>query len=241
MITLAELTALRAARKDSLDLPGSMSERERHAYLAETTVLDQRLAAARTALAILAEVAPELAADTAWLAHLTSWRATLCHELLDIKSPIRDKAVLERADNLTLSIRMIDFGLGASTLGPIVRLTLRIGDLMAAAGYDIEAPALHGPRGWRGAVRETEARIAELTKRCVPVEAQLHEMLLTDDEQATRDAERAALQEVLKTMHIRNNRDGSGLVACTPDGVPLDAADMTLAQRTAFVWAAANS
>lgn len=233
-MTLDELAALRAARKDELDLPRTMTPREVAAYLEQTRVLDQRLAAARTASDTLAQVVPALEADTAWLANLNAWRETLSAELLAIKSPIRDRAVKEQADSLTWSIRVVDIGLSASTLGPVVALVARIGELMQAAGYETVAPALHGPRGWRGAIRETERRIAELTKRKAQADTVLAQMLLTDAEEAARDAQQDARREALNSMQIKHNNDGTGLVAFTLGGEPLPEAEMTDAQRHAF-------
>lgn len=232
---LAELAAQRAARKDTLDLPRTMTQREVNAYHAETVALDAKIHALRTASDTLAEVGPALDANTKWLGHLTAWRAALVAELLQIKFPIRDRSVKERADALDFSIRLIDYGLGASTLGPVLTLAATpIGRLMREADYATESPALTGPRGWRGSVKDVEERIKALTQQQATAQAHVDAALLTDAERATREAAHATRRELLESMQIRRNADGTGLVAFTPDGDPLDPAAMTPEQRTAF-------
>lgn len=234
----AELTALRAARKDPLDLPGSMTERERRAYLAETTALDARLAALRSAQAALAAL-PAADADVKWLAFLRAARGTLEAELLAIKPPIRDDATRERARALGWSIELIDYGWAANRLpGAIIDLSsTRLGALMAAAGYDVVGhEALRGPNGFRGSLAETERRVKDLVKQRTAAQAQLAALLPTEAERTQREAEHQAHRAALATMQVRNNSDGDGLVAFTKNGDPLDPAAMTSEQRQAFEW-----
>ena len=114
-----------------------MTRREADAYAAETAGLDRRIRQAREAQATLAAVST-LDAERAWQAVLTAWRHTLCDELLTIKSPIRDKETMGRSTNLKLSIRVIDFGLRIIIEDTGYALTtLRLGDLMRAAGYEV--------------------------------------------------------------------------------------------------------
>jgi hypothetical protein len=174
--------------------------------------------------------------DVAWRDWLTAWRPTISAELLQIKTPIRDRALVALERNLTLSIRLIDSGLGVLTLGCVTLAPLRIGELMAAAGYDVAVPGLHGPNGWRGSTRQVEQRIKEHTHNHAAAKAALEEALLDDDSRAARDAEDASLREALKSMRLRSSADTSvpGVVAYTLDGDLLDAADMTPLQRRAF-------
>lgn len=227
-MTLDELAARRATRKDELDLPRTMTPREVQTYIAETAELDATLRALRAAEATLVEADARLVADRAWLAFLTQARVTLCDELLSIKSPIRDRATKDRATALDFSIRLIDVGTGISTLGPIVTLgPTPIGQLMAAAAYVTDGQDLYGPRGWQGSLKETERRIAESVKRQTAAKAALDRILRADDQQAHR--------EVLNSMEIRNSADGNGLVAFV-DGEPLPVSAMTPEQQAAFEW-----
>jgi hypothetical protein len=229
---LAELIKFRAERKDALDLPGTMTQREVNTYHAETALLDQRIATIRTAAEALASLPTD--ADIKWRDHLVTWRATLCDELLTIKSPIRDKDTKERADRLTFSIKLIDFGLAISSLGIVTLAPTRIGELMAAAGYEVQGPALRGPHGWRGSIKEVEHRITGTTKQRAEAQAALDVALMDDAERATADAESQAHRDALSTMNLKGNAEGTGLVAFTKDGDPLSVADMTPAQKAAF-------
>jgi hypothetical protein len=230
---LAQLTKARAERKDELDLPRTMTQREVNAYVEQTIRLDRRIAAIRTAADTLAAL-PTLDADTKWLAHLNTWRTTLCDELMTIKSPIRDRDTKERAERLTWSIKLIDFGLGISSLGIVTLAASAIGPLMAAAGYAIANPELRGPNGWRGHIKDTEQRIKELTKRRAEAQAGLDVLLRTDEERATQEAEDKVFYAAMNTMHCKADSTGTRLVAFTLDGdeLPIDA--MTPAQRKAL-------
>src|SRR5690242_5822208 len=98
-MTLDELQALRAARKDRDDLPDGMTRREVDAYTRDTALLDRRLQQARDAKADLLSLASD-DDDTEWLAHEESWRKVLCDELLALPSRIRDPKLLGRRVNL---------------------------------------------------------------------------------------------------------------------------------------------
>lgn len=232
-LRLAALTKQRAAIPEDGQLPLSATRDQAVAYAVQRAELDRRINAIRNATVALA-APPTLDADTQWLANLTKWRATCSAELLAIKSPIRDKDTKERADSLTFSIRLIDFGLGVSTIGPIVSLSNRIGQLMGEAGYATESLALRGPNGWRGSLKEVEQRIKTLTKQRIDAQEALDEALIDDDERTKREAEDKAFREAINTMDIKGSADGHSLRAFTKDGDPLDVADMTPAQRAAF-------
>lgn len=228
---LAELTQARAARKDEQDLDRTLTMRQVRAYLAETALLDRRIVTIRTAAEALAAL-PTLDADTQWLAHLTTWRTTLRDELLTVPARVRDKATIEWQQGLTWSIRLIDFGFGIAPLGIVTLAPARVGVLMAAAGYATSDPELRGPRGWRGSIKDVERRIKTLTRQRAEAHAALDAALLTDEERTAQEAETQAYRDVLNSMNIRGGPDG--LRAYTPDGDPLDVADMTPVQRTAF-------
>ncbi len=232
----AGLTKLRAERKDELDLPGIMTQRERSAYLAATAQLDATIVDFESKVAAWAALSAA-EPDEKWLAFLNSARETLCDELLMIKSPIRDRAIKERADALTWSIRLIDFGFGAAAL-PIVTLApTPLGQLMQAAGYETQGEGLRGPRGWRGGLPEVEARVKALTKQRAAAEAALDPLLLDEAERATADAEHDAYRAALKTMRVQGNAAGTGLIAYDPaTDEPLDAEAMSDVQRRALAW-----
>lgn len=237
----ADLTTQRAERLDPLDYPRTWTQRQVNVYEAETARINAEIVDFEARVAAHAALPPP-EPDQQWLAHLTSWRQTIDAELLAMPPRIRNNKELEQQQRLTFSIRLIDFGLGVSTLGPIVSLSsTRVGDLMAASGYVTDGPALRGPNGWRGALPETEKRIKTLTKQRTAAQAALDAALLTDEERATREDEHRAFRETLRTMHIRMNGTGTGLVAYTDDDEVLDVADMTPAQRQAFEWSDAAS
>ncbi len=70
---LAELTKARSERLDPLDYPRVWTQRQVQTYEAETTKIDAKIAALRTAVETLAAM-PTLDADTRWRDFLT-WRA----------------------------------------------------------------------------------------------------------------------------------------------------------------------
>lgn len=228
----AHLAKVRAERKDALDLPRSMTQREADAYVTATATLDKQIADFESKVAALAAL-PNPADDTAWLGHLNTWRQSLCDELMTFKSPVRGEAK-QRADAVGWSIKLIDRGFGVATL-PIVDLSsTRIGQLMHDAGYETQGEALRGPRGWRGGIKEVEGRIKAIGKERAIAQAALDVLLMDDAERAKADAESQAHSDALRTMDLKANATGTGLVASTLDGDPLATADMTPTQRKAF-------
>jgi hypothetical protein len=230
----AHLTKQRAERQDEQDLPRTMTMRQVRDYLAETARIDAEIAAFETAVATLAAV-PPIEPDTRFLADAIACRATCSAERLAIKSPIRDRALMERAQGLEWSVRLIDYGLGISSIGQILTLaSTRVGELLAAAGYTIDGPGLRGPNGFRGSLPEVEARIKALTKQRTAAQAALDVLLRTDEEKAQQDATDTAFRQALATMDLKLGIDGRSLDAFTKDGHPLPVADMTEIQRKAF-------
>lgn len=235
---LAQLTKLRAERKDPDDL--ALSPNERRAYAAATDALDGRIHAIHTASAALAELG-RVEPLTAWLVKLHGtdgnggWRKTLCDELLTLPARVRDRAEMDRQQDLTFSIKLIDFGFGIAKMGIVTLEPTAIGRLMQAAGYAVSGESLRGPNGWLGSIKEVELRIKDLTKRRAAAQSALDAALITDEERAVQDAEHAAFRQTLATMDIRGG--GDGLIAYhTETGAPLPVADMTPKQRAAFEW-----
>ena len=228
----AELTKQRAERQDELDLPRTMTLRQVRAYLAETAALDQRIAAFEAAVTAYTSLTP-LEPDQQWRDFLTTARRTIDAELLAMHPRIRNEKELEQQQRLTFSLRLIDFGLGISTIGPIISLaSTRVGELMQAADFAVSGDDLRGPRGFRGSLPETEQRLKTLTRQRTAVQAALDAVLMTDEERAAREAEGQAYRDALNSMEIRG---GDGLRAYHKDtGEPLDVSAMTEVQRRAF-------
>jgi hypothetical protein len=141
------------------------------AYHGKRSALWNHRRAITDATATLAKVAPKIAADEKWLADLTMWRKTLSDELLAITSPIRDARIMAKAENLHLSIRMLDHGRRVSddSVGYVL-LNLRLGQLMRESGY-VAAPPMEntnqfsGPMPWFGTLGEVEGRLKELREQ----------------------------------------------------------------------------
>jgi hypothetical protein len=152
---------------------------------------------------------------------LNTWRKILCDELLAMPPRVRDKAAIERQQNLTFSIKLIDFGFAANRLrAPIISLeSTRVGELMVEAGYDVVGlELLRGPNGFRGSLPDTEQRIKDLTKQRTEAQAALDVLLRTDEERAQQEAEDNAFHEAINTMDLAHGADGQSLVAFTKDG-----------------------
>lgn len=233
---LAAFTKQQAALPQPGALPLSTTHYEAAAIDKQRGVLAGRIATIHRAADALARLDVGAgAADACWLQQLHTWRATLGANLLALTSPNRDRALRDRADGLTFSIKLIDHGLGAVTIGSIVSLSsLPIGHLMHEAGYVTEGPELQGPTGWRGSVKEVEQRLKAFAQRRADVLAALDEALLDDGARTQRDAEDAMQRDALHSMRIKRDRTGEGFVVFTKDGEPLDVADMTAVQRKAF-------
>lgn len=231
-----DLQKQRAERLDELDLPRTMTQRQVNEYMAETTRIEQRIVNFdKVAAEYNACTSEDAAADARWMEFIVAARKTLCDELLQIKSPIRDRETKLRADGLEWGLRYIDRGLTASTIGPVVTLEpTRLGELMAAAGYAVSGYALHGPNGFRCSLPEVEKRIAHLAKRRAAAEAALDEVLMSDEERAARDAEADELRAASDSLRLKGNAEGTGVIARDADGNELPVSAMTPLQRKAF-------
>ena len=227
------LTKQRAERKDELDLPRTLTMRQVREYASETALLDQNIADFESKAAAYAAL-PTLDADTKWRDHLVAWRATLNAELMAIRTPIRDDATRDRARSLGFQIELIDEGFGIAKL-PVVDLSsTRLGELLKASGYETQGEGLRGPRGWRGGIKEVEARIAALAEQRAADERALDAALMDDAERAKADAASQAHRDALNRLHLRINSDGSGYVAHDEYGDVRDLAMLTPAEREVF-------
>jgi hypothetical protein len=187
-----------AAMLDPLDIPGDWTPRQRDAYEARRVTLRGSIAGAEHAKARLAELDPQISAATKWRDDLNAWRERLSAQLLALP-PTRDRALIEHAQGLTVSIRAIDHGCtywpnGAPGLG---------GSLVAMiqdAGYT-PAPGAAGV-AWHGSLTGVEERLKVLTRKRDEAQAALADALLDDETRARRSAEaqaRAANTPVRKT------------------------------------------
>ena len=230
---LAELSKLRAERKDEADLPRTLTMRQVREYLAETAKIDAQIAAVRDAASAVAAL-PTLDADLKWQEHLKTWRNVLGDELKTFQMPVRGKDANLRVDRLVFSIRLIDLGFSIATF-PIVDLSSTpLGELMRESGYAVQGDALYGPRGWRGSTKEVERRIKHQTAAREKAVAALDGVLASDDERAKREAETRAFYSAMATMTIKGDADGTTLLAYDLDGEPLPVEKMTEQQRNAF-------
>jgi hypothetical protein len=229
-MTLEQLEHLHALRSKPDDLPHTVTRGEADAYARDTATLDHRIVAAKAAMTTLAELSDD--ADVAWLDHLNAWRKALCDELLTIKSPIRDPKVMGRSQNLTVSIRCIDFGAGQFRDSQWALETSRLGELMVASGYAVTGAdasrAYVGTLPWRGSIKEVEERLRETAKRREQAQQQLDSALMDDDVRAAQEAEAKKFRDALDTLRLRGpNLDVQGV----------DEADLTPLQKEALARA----
>ena len=215
-MTLADLEARRAAIPDDDALPASATQADLARVREQRRVLDVRLTQARDATATLAAIADD-AADVAWLADLNTWRKTLCTELLDIKSPIRDKVLLGRSRNLTMSIRTIDFTGDQFKDSGWTLESSRLGELMIASGFTLHDadPSTNyaGRLPFHGSIKDVEKRMhARATQRTRAQQA-LADALLDDDVREQQEAADQAGRDAVNRLHIVVGDDGKSLVA----------------------------
>ena len=221
-ITIDERLAQLAEEFAALKLRRTRAEQEIDECVARMDLLNQRSTAiqvASTALAGLPPVTPE----QEWLDNLmTKWRPVLCDELLSIKSPIRDAYTLGVQTNLSLSIRVVDFGLGVLKDTGYDLTTLRLGQLMREAGFEPAGadPDRHyvGVMPWFGSLPEVERRIMNLQKERDEAQARLDEALLDDTERERRAAEAKAQRETRNAAPQRKVRGDGSQYDRYPDG-----------------------
>ena len=228
-MTLDELEQLRAAIPDDDQAPlgwPPMSLANQRTKIADLQQrrrsLDYRLSTARIAQRTI----DEGESFVPWHAHLHEWRAVLCSELLALPPRIRDTHLLAVQRSLDLSIQVIDFGIDLLDGTGLALVDLRVGELIAAAGYE--------PGTWQGSLPEVEL----IAARREAARSTLEEALLDDDERERREAEAKALRDAYNGMRVKIGADGRSLVARRDDGSELPVGEMTPLQRRAFEVAA---
>jgi hypothetical protein len=136
-----------------------------------------------------------------------------------------------RSQNLTLSIRLIDFGLGQLRDSVSDLTTLRLGELMVASGYAVVGadPSRHflGRLPWFGSIKEVEGRLKETAKRRAEAQQRLDSALIDDDVREQQEAETNKLRAALRGLDLR----GPNL---TVQG--RDESDLTPLEREALAW-----
>jgi hypothetical protein len=233
-VTLEQLEQQRAARLAPEQLR-NMPMNEAADYVAATATLDNRVSAAKQAVATIAELTAQAEADANWLANLGAWRAVLCDELLAIPMYTREKTIAGKRLSLNMSIDAVDRGI-TDTYRLVV---LRLGQLMQASGYQPlgadPAQNNHGRMPWFGCVKEVEQRIKVTEERLLKAQAQLDDLLLDDDLRAEREARTKKLRAVGNSMRVRP--DGrSGLRVVDGDNQPVDESTLTEDQRESLAW-----
>jgi hypothetical protein len=214
-VTLEQLEQQRAARLAPEQLR-NMPMNEAADYVAATATLDNRVSAAKQAVATIAELTAQAEADANWLANLGAWRAVLCDELLAIPMYTREKTIAGKRLSLNMSIDAVDRGI-TDTYRLVV---LRLGQLMQASGYQPlgadPAQNNHGRMPWFGCVKDVEQRIKVTAERLLKAQAK-------------------KLRAVGNSMRVRP--DGrSGLRVVDGDNQPVDESTLTEDQRESLAW-----
>jgi hypothetical protein len=176
--------------------------------------------------------------DPTWEGHLTTWRKTLCDELL---TPIEHPTPKDRAhrQNLTLSIRCVDFGPDVFTNTDYDLMTSRLGALMREAGFEVQGAALHyhGWLPWFGGLKDLERLAREAAKRRAQAEADLADALLDDAVREQQEAEMQALRKAFSSMRVKQHLPNMpGLWPVDSSGELIDEATLSPAQRRALAW-----
>lgn len=217
---LDELTKQRAAIPDPGALPVTTTRDEAAAMAEQRLTLDRRIADIRNAVSTLAAL-PTTDADVEWRDRLNHWRDTLCAELVDTPR-IRDRAEIGRQQNLTLSIRTVDHGVGVIEASGYDLTTLRLGQLMRADGFEpVGADPLRnfvGMMPWAGSLKDVERRIISVEKRRAVAEARLAAALLDDATREQLAAENKARRDALNALPTRKRRGDGSEYDRFPDG-----------------------
>jgi len=218
-VTIEQLEQLRAAIPEDSTLPLSTTHLELAVIRERRRVLDNRLSAARNATATLATLGEP---DTAWLDHLKAWRKTLFDEQLAIPARVLTDQELGMRQNLTVSVRCIDFGPSVIAETGYDLTTLRLGALMREAGFEVVGADAdrnyNGEMPWHGSLTEVEQRISDVSRRRAEAQARLDDALLDDDARATLEAEAQARRDALNAMPLRKTRGDGSQYDKYPDG-----------------------
>ena len=161
--------------------------------------------------------------------HLNTWRKTLCDELLTIKSPIRDSVTMGLSQNLTVSLRAIDFGASQFSSSQWALENSRLGELMVASGYVVVGadPSRHyiGRLPWHGSLAEVGARLTQTEQRRTRAQQQLDSALMDDVERAKHEADAKRMRDLVNALHPRG------------PNLAVDETNLTDEQREALAWA----
>jgi hypothetical protein len=214
-MTLEELIAARATRKEYGDLPLQMTRDEANAYLAKTELLDRRIGHARGARSTLADLTPKLEPHVKWRDLLVQWRENFCQQLLALPRHDRDRATQERRQALLLAVANVDRGAMVWPNGAYM-LGAPLAEAIAAARY--EAPAERPGPYWGGSLPEVKKRIDDLQRRIDAARAQLDEALLDDAARAARDAASAERAAAARALPVRKTRADGTQYDKYPDG-----------------------
>jgi hypothetical protein len=219
--TVDDVLAKLQAELDGLNIRRIEAQQEANACVPRMDVLRQRFSAIQVATTVLAGLAP-LDPEQEWLDRLTAWRQTLRDELLTLPPRIRSDKDLGRQQNLTLSIRTIEFGIGAGKDSGYDLTNLRLGHLMREAGYEpVGADPdrnFSGVMPWFGSLPEVQRRIAALQKQRDDAQARLDEALLDDDARERLAAEGKARRDALNAAPQRKVRGDGSEYDRYPDG-----------------------
>jgi len=198
-----------------MDYPGDWSIRQVDNYTAKRSELFTRIHVARTAWSAIREIDAALSGLVPWHSVLVSARKSVCDKLLATYQPPG------RERNLTLSLEVIDAGIGAITGSGYHLQTLYLGDLLKDAGY-VPLPAqpeqTFGEMPWYGSLPEVTAQIADLQKRREVAARQLCELLLDDEGRTRLAAENAERIRELNSRPIRKTRGDGSQYDKYPDG-----------------------
>lgn len=217
----AELAARRAAIPDEGQLLIAWGRAEVEAARYERVRLDRQIGAIDSAVAAAASVGCAVA-DEHWHSTLTTARAQLVDERMEIKSPIRDAAMRGLERNLALSIAAVDRGRRVFVDSGWELENSKLGELLRAAGYE----QLHadpdrnygGALPWYGSLTEVESRIANVAARRAAAKAQLDDVLISDEERAQQDANNEARVAALNALPTRKTRGDGSQYDRYPDG-----------------------
>lgn len=213
-VVLARLEAERASRMDTAKLL-----RDVDIYAEQTKQLDFRIVTITSARHELQRVEAELPGLETWRTNLESWRKALCDELLGFPNRMRTPEQYGRQQNVTLSMRMIDFNVNVDGTGWSLS-TLRLGSLMRASGYTDPLP-------WLGCLRETERRIKILTEQRDAAQVKLDYAIMSDADRAAHDAEVAERCRILNAAPRRLTRVDGSIFDRYPDGREVEIEDGT--------------
>jgi hypothetical protein len=167
----ADLEKQLAALRDEADIHHELETNQHRRAL-----LEARLETIRFSSHTLKTLDPKIAAETEVRDVLTACRTTLCDELLACPQRPRTARDFGKERNLSLSIQVIDRGIGVLTDTGFALSTLRLGQLLRDAGY-VEGPRIEnqiaGDFPWFGSLPEVERRLQLLLAQRTDAQARL--------------------------------------------------------------------